>query len=296
MQDVREIPIGQIVPDPDQPRKHFDAVKLLRLGNSMKAEGQLQDAEGHVDPNNPENIILTDGERRYLASVKVGLPILRVRIVEPANAGNKLMRQLLLNTGEQNTTMEKVNAYRRAIDELGMSCAEVAEAHGVSVELVERDLPLANLTETVQKAVDDGTITKEVARKISGLPKDKHHPAYTKAIAGKSGKAQLQKVNAYINAVNQQKLYDDQGVPADQAHESGQKLVSLMKTFTKMSTEGHINGRLNSAVKSRSRRIPEFKELAKSIRRFSDCLENTCLAYEAAAEQTPAPEDTASNG
>ena len=290
MYDVRDFSVDQIVPDPMQPRKHFDKEKLWSLGRSMVAKGQLEDAEGHFHPEDPDTIILTDGERRWKSAILVGMKTLRVKIVEPENAGDKLMRQILHNSGEPHTIMEYANAHRQAIDEHGMTVAEVAEANGVSVDLIEKDLPLADLAETVQVAVDRGEISKSVARRIATLPVDKHHNAYTKAVKGRNAKAQMANVETYIKQVNQQKLFDDEGVPTDEAHVSGQKLISLMNTFTKLHKEGHINGRLKSAVKARSRRIPELKELAKSFARFGGDLEKTCLDYEAVAEANASKE------
>ena len=283
MYDVREIPIDRIVPDPDQPRKSFDAIKLHELGLSMKSEGQLKDCEGHLSPEEPDTIILTDGERRFRAAQKMGIPTLRIKIVEPKSAADKLMRQMLHNSGIPHTTMELANGYRRAIDQLGMTVAEVATSFGKSVNLIEQDLPLADLVSTVQAAVDKGEISKEVARKIAGLPQDKHFNAYTKAVKGKNAKAQMANLEVYINQVNQKKLFDDDGVPTDEALEAGQKLVSFMQTFTRLNKEGHINGRLKAAVKARSKRIPEFKELAKALARFGADLEKVSMDYEAVA-------------
>jgi len=180
--------------------------------------------------------------------------------------------------------MENANAYRRAIDMLDMTVAEVAEFMGVSDDIVSKDLPLADLVETVQVAVDKGEISKSVARKIATLPVDKHHNAYVKAVKGRNAKKQMANVETYIKQVNQQKLFDDEGVPKDDALESGQKLISLMNTFTKLHKDGHINGRLKSAVRARSRRIPELKGLAKAVARFSGELEKVCLDYEAVEE------------
>ena len=284
MYDVQEFSLDRIVPDPHQPRKHFDKEKLWKLGRSMIAKGQLEDCEGHPDPEDPDTIILTDGERRWRAANLVAMPTLRVKLVVPENAGDKLMRQILHNSGEPHTTMEYANAFRQGIDEYGMTVAEIAEANGMTVDLVEKDLPLADLVETVQVAVDKGEISKSVARRIATLPADKHHNAYTKAVKGRNAKSQMANVETYIKQVNQQKLFDDEGVPTDEAHVAGQKLISLMNTFTKLHKDGHINGRLKSAVKARSRRIPELKELSKSLARFGVELEKTCLDYEAMAE------------
>lgn len=288
MYDVREISVDQICPDPMQPRKHFDKEGLWKLGRSMVSMGQLEDAEGHFSTDDPDTIILTDGERRWRSAILVGMKTLRVKIVVPENSGDKLMRQIAHNSGEPHTIMEYANAFRRAIDELDMTVVQVAEANGVSVDLIEKDLPLADLTDTVQKAVDKGEITKSVARRIATLPVDKHHNAYTKAVKGRNAKSQMANVETYIRQVNQQKLFDDEGVPADDAMEAGQKLVSFMNTFTKLHKDGHINGRLKSAVKARSRRTPELKAFAKSLAKFSGELEKTCHDYEAMAEANEA--------
>ena len=286
--DVREIHVDMIRPDPDQPRKFFDKAKLVILGNQLLAEGQLQDLEGHFDPENPGVVILTDGQRRWEAARNKGIKTLRVNIFEPKNPADKLMRQLGFNSGEPMSIMEYVNAYKKAVDELGMDTSEISERMGVSRDVIEKDLPLADLNPTVAKAVDKGEITKDVARKIATLPVDKHYHAYCRAVKGRNGKAMMANVEVYIRQVNQQKLWDDEGVPTDEAMLAGQKLVSFMQTFTKLHKDGHLNGRLKSAVKARSRRTDDFKEFAKALGRFSTDLEKMCLNYEAMAKANAA--------
>lgn len=38
--ETKDIPIDLIVPDPDQPRKHFDEAELMALAENLKAVGQ----------------------------------------------------------------------------------------------------------------------------------------------------------------------------------------------------------------------------------------------------------------
>uniref|UniRef100_A0A6M3IM54 ParB-like N-terminal domain-containing protein n=1 Tax=viral metagenome TaxID=1070528 RepID=A0A6M3IM54_9ZZZZ len=286
--DIREIQVDRIVPDPDQPRKTFDKAKLFELGRSMIEKGQLEAVEGHLDPEEPETFILTDGERRWRAACLVGMTTLRMEIVEPKNPADKLMRQMLHNSGEPHTIMELANGYRRAIDVCGMEVGDVAKAFGKTVDLIEKDLPLADLHETVQADVDEGVIGKEVARRIATLPVDKHVAARDKAVKSKNAKSQMAAVDVYIKQVKQQKLWDDNGTPADEAMLAGQKLVSFMQTFTKLHNEGHLNGKLSSAVKARSRRTPDFKAFAKSLARFAGDLEKHALDVEAIAKANEA--------
>jgi ParB family chromosome partitioning protein len=69
------IPIGRIIPDPDQPRKEFEEGLLDDLAASMKARGQLQPIRVRWSQESDRWVIIA-GERRYRAAVKAGLPSL----------------------------------------------------------------------------------------------------------------------------------------------------------------------------------------------------------------------------
>ena len=69
-QDVANIPIEQIVPDPEQPRKSFSEDSITELSQSIEAHGILQPILVYLKG---DNYVIIAGERRYRACQKIGL-------------------------------------------------------------------------------------------------------------------------------------------------------------------------------------------------------------------------------
>lgn len=65
---VYNVPLDNIRPNPDQPRKEFDDEGLLRLAEDMKRNGLIQPVVIRADKENPGKFILVTGERRYRAA------------------------------------------------------------------------------------------------------------------------------------------------------------------------------------------------------------------------------------
>ncbi|WP_295585555.1 ParB/RepB/Spo0J family partition protein [uncultured Lamprocystis sp.] len=98
---VYDIPVGDLMPDPHQPRKLFDPAALRTLGASMHTGGQQHPIRFRERLNPPPEeapLILVDGERRWRAAQLVGLPTLRAILDPDTDYGADLIvRQALLN-------------------------------------------------------------------------------------------------------------------------------------------------------------------------------------------------------
>lgn len=137
-----ELPIGSIYPDPVQPRLHPDA----ELANSLRSVGQLQPIR--VEPAQPIDAIdvasgktfvqiaaesgymIQDGERRYRGLLAAGKRSVLAVIVPPATEGQRLLRQLIANTGAPLTPMEEARAYKRLMELEGWSANRLAKELG----------------------------------------------------------------------------------------------------------------------------------------------------------------------
>src|SRR5580693_7966248 len=71
MQELRELPLDVIVPDPSQPRRHFGEEALMGLAGSMGERGVLQPVL--VRPLRDGKYELVAGERRWRAAQLAGL-------------------------------------------------------------------------------------------------------------------------------------------------------------------------------------------------------------------------------
>src|SRR5207247_1744972 len=117
------VPIHQIVPNPEQPRRHFDDEALSLLADSIRRHGLLQPLVARRIAGRYE---LIAGERRLRAALRAGLERVPV-IVREARAEDRLELALIENVQRENLTPpEEAEAYRPLSDERGPTQAERA--------------------------------------------------------------------------------------------------------------------------------------------------------------------------
>jgi len=64
----QKVPVDRIVPNPDQPRRVFDAEALNELAESLRVKGVIQPLIVRVAPNDPDKFEIVAGERRWRAA------------------------------------------------------------------------------------------------------------------------------------------------------------------------------------------------------------------------------------
>ncbi len=167
---VRQIPIGQIVPNPYQPRVVFDPVKMEELIQSVREHGILQPIlvrqVGH------ERYELIAGERRFRAVQKAGLSDIPALIKEVGKQGQLEIAIVENLQREDIGAMESARAYRRLCDEFGMTHEAVAERVGKHRTTVVNTLRLLDLPEAVQLSVEIGDIHEGHARTLLGIKEE----------------------------------------------------------------------------------------------------------------------------
>src|SRR5437773_1517017 len=103
------VPIHEIVPNPEQPRRHFDDEALGLLADSIRRHGLLQPLVVRRIAGRYE---LIAGERRLRAAARAGLERVPV-IVREARAEDRLELALIENVQRENlTALEEAEAYR----------------------------------------------------------------------------------------------------------------------------------------------------------------------------------------
>ncbi len=164
-----EIPVADVVPNPLQPRVHFDEESLAELAASIAQLGVLQpvlvrrlDADGRYQ--------LIAGERRWRAARRAGLvsvpAVVRqsedVRAVEQALVEN-LHRQDL-------TALEEAAAYQQLIEDFDLTHDDIAQRVGKSRSTISNTLRLLGLPPAVQHLLADGKLSAGHARALLGTP------------------------------------------------------------------------------------------------------------------------------
>lgn len=161
------VPISEIVPNSEQPRKEFSHAELENLVASIKKYGILQPVT--VTERGDGGYELIAGERRFRSAQIAGLATIPA-IVRNATQQEKLELALIENIQRQNLNpIEEAFAYKRLIEEFGLTQKEVAEQVGKKRPTVANMVRLLDLPEPVQKALIDGKISVGKARALLSL-------------------------------------------------------------------------------------------------------------------------------
>jgi len=169
---VWNIPLSEIQPDPGQPRKNFKVEELEELASSIKEHGILQPLL--VSEKDDGGYILIAGERRWRAAKLSGLATVPVLIKKYADQV-RLEVSLIENIQRSNLNpLEEAFAYKRLMDEFGLTQEEVGQKVGKSRPAVANAVRLLDLPEEIQASLAEGKINTGQARSLLGLEtKDK---------------------------------------------------------------------------------------------------------------------------
>lgn len=162
-----EIEISRIVPNPHQPRFHFDELKLQELSNSIKEHGIIQPIV--VSKNADESFEIIAGERRFQAAKLAGLLKVPV-IIREVSEQQKLELAIIENIQRQDLNpIEEAKSYQKLIDEFDLSQEEAAIKLGKSRSSVANKLRILSLSVEIQKALMEEKITEGHAKAILAI-------------------------------------------------------------------------------------------------------------------------------
>lgn len=162
-----KLPIEDIVPNPNQPRIHFNETELRELSESIQEHGVLQPLLVRKHGNGYEIIA---GERRYQASKLAGLEELPV-IIKDVNDEEMLALALIENLQRSDLNpVEEAKGYRQLIDASGMTQETLSKAVSKSRSAITNSLRLLDLPEVVQQMIFEGKLTAGHARAILAVP------------------------------------------------------------------------------------------------------------------------------
>lgn len=158
------VPLDQLTPNPDQPRKHFAPEALEELARSIGERGIIQPilAEQQSDGS----YVIIAGERRYRAASMAGLTVVPV-LPGVFSEEEKLEIALIENIQRQDLTpLEEARAYRDLMERSGLSQEELARRLGKSRPAVANSVRLLKLPEAVQERVEAGALSAGHARTL----------------------------------------------------------------------------------------------------------------------------------
>ncbi len=168
---LREVPIGNIRPNPRQPRVNFDEETMASLAASIKELGVLQPVlVRRIGGEESDEFELIAGERRWRASRRAGLHTIPV-LIQTSNDTHSLEQALVENLHRQDlNVLEEAAAYQQLIEEFGFTHDQVATRVGKSRTAVTNILRLLQLPSGVQRLLAEGQISPGHARALLGTP------------------------------------------------------------------------------------------------------------------------------
>lgn len=165
-EEIMELDISELRPNPYQPRKVFKDESLTELANSIKEHGVFQPI---IVKKSIKGYEIVAGERRYRASKMAGLEKIPA-IIRQFTDEQMMEIALLENLQRENlSAIEEAEAYRRMIESLDITQEELSKRIGKSRSHITNILGLLRLPKEVQAEVANGTISMGHARVLSKL-------------------------------------------------------------------------------------------------------------------------------
>ena len=176
------LPISQVEPGLNQPRKHFDEEALADLAESIRQHGMLQPLTVRRLASGYYQIIA--GERRWRAARQAGLEEVPAIIIEADD--RKVMELGLIENlqREDLNPMEEASGFQSLIDTYHMTQEEAAAAVGKSRSAVANSLRLLGLCPPVRKLVEEGSLSSGHARALLPLGAEAQQKAAAAVVDG----------------------------------------------------------------------------------------------------------------
>jgi len=177
--------LEKIVPQPGQPRKHFDAEKLDELAASIREHGLLEPLV--VRRKGPDQFELIAGERRWRACQKAGLREALV-VVHDVSGPEAFELAIIENVQREDLDpIELAEALDRLIKEHGYTQDKLAERLGKDRSTIANSLRLLRLPPSVRSKVVTGELSEGHGRALLGL----EHEAKMNEVADRVLKGRL---------------------------------------------------------------------------------------------------------
>ncbi len=163
-QELRELPVELIAPNPTQPRRRFDEDALQALAGSLGERGVLQPVL--VRPKAGGTYELVAGERRWRAAQIAGLKEIPA-LVRPRDDAEALELALIENMAREDLSpIEEARACAALVEELGLTREEVGRRVGRSRVAVSNLIRLLDLPDEVIELLQEGALSEGHGRAL----------------------------------------------------------------------------------------------------------------------------------
>lgn len=163
------LPVGQIQPNPRQPRSHFDPEELTELSDSIREHGVIQPVLVTKGAQAGQYTLIA-GERRWMAAKQAGLESIPA-IVREASQQELVELALIENVQRADLSpLETAEAYRQLAEDFDLPHEQIAARVGKSRAAVTNTLRLLKLPPAVLEELANDRITEGHARALLALP------------------------------------------------------------------------------------------------------------------------------
>ena len=164
---INEVPLDQIEPNPNQPRREFDPETLQDLANSIREIGIVQPITLRQTADDRYQLI--SGERRWRASQMVGLSTIPAYI-RKINDENVMEMALVENIQREDlNAIEIALAYQRLAEASGMTQEKISERVGKSRTSITNYMRLLKLPAPIQMALKNKEMDMGHARALLSI-------------------------------------------------------------------------------------------------------------------------------
>lgn len=164
------IPVGDILPNPDQPRREFDQTALRELAQSIAENGLINPLAVSLRDGVP---VLVAGERRLRALRMLGWSEAPCVAVSEEQGGQNAVRTLIENMQRVDMNcFEEAEGIGRLIREYGLTQEEAADRLGYSQSAIANKLRLLRLPGSMRQRMVSAGLTERHARALLRLPDD----------------------------------------------------------------------------------------------------------------------------
>lgn len=168
-EEVKTIPVDEVVPSPHQPRTVFDEERINELCQTIKTHGVIQPIVVRVRGGKYEIIA---GERRWRAVMKLGHSTIPA-IVREFNDSQAASIALIENLQREGlTAIEEAVAYQKLMDLHNLTQESLAQRIGKGQSTIANKIRLLQLSEPVKQAMLERKITERHARALLALDEE----------------------------------------------------------------------------------------------------------------------------
>ena len=181
---VSTLPLREIEPDKDQPRKDFDEQALSELADSIARHGLLQPIAVRAAAGGAYKIIA--GERRWRAARLAGLSEVPVVIKDVTDAEAMELALIENLQREDLDPVEEAMGYRQLMERCELTQEQTAQNIGKSRSAIANSLRLLNLPDDVLAFLKEGKLSTGHAKVLLGLPDAALQTKAAEAVVGQN--------------------------------------------------------------------------------------------------------------